>query len=192
VSSLPLHLQAGELVRFTMDLFGRGGRGGRARLDTALERVGLAEHRRKRIPNLSKGMQRRLELAALIAADPDVWLLDEPQAGLDPHGLRLLREICREARDRGRALVVSSHALGDVPALADRVIVLEKGRLRFAGGRQELLEAVGASGFVVHGGDLELEAAMRDLVKRHGGTLEGPEVPAARLEAMLFEEGGEG
>ena len=137
---------------------------------------------------MSKGMQRRLELAALVAADPEVWLLDEPQAGLDPQGLRLLREICCEARERGRALVISSHALGDVPALADRVIVLDQGGIRFAGDRQALLRTVGAAGYVVHGADDTLEDALRELVTRHGGRLEGPDVPATRLEALLFRE----
>ena len=69
----------------------------------------------------AKGMVRRLELACILAVDPEVWLLDEPQSGLDPAGIRLLREICTEARGRGRTLVVTSHSVTDAiaPCVSD-------------------------------------------------------------------------
>ncbi|MAG58178.1 MAG: copper ABC transporter ATP-binding protein [Planctomycetes bacterium] len=183
------HLSAVESVRFHLDLYGRGGPW-REKVTSCLEHVGLGDAARQRASTYSKGMARRLEIACLLATDPDVWLLDEPQAGLDPKGMRLLREVCTEARDRGRGLVIASHALGDIPALADRVLVLRDGRTVFNGDRDALMAKVGARGWIVEDGGDEFDAALRDLAKQHRVGLSGPAVPAGPLEDLLFR--GEG
>ncbi|NRA96826.1 MAG: ABC transporter ATP-binding protein [Planctomycetes bacterium] len=187
VASPPSHLTASEAVGFHLDLYGRAG----SRKETiarVLDRVSLSDVSKKRAGTFSKGMRRRLELACLLAVDPEVWLLDEPQTGLDPRGLRLLKDLCLEARGRGRSLVIASHALADVPALADDVHILRRGTTAFSGTRETLLSEVGARGFVVSGDTTAFDEALRELAKAHGVTVDGPEVPAGPLEELLFRE----
>lgn len=185
------HLTALESVRFHLDLYGRP-RPSRSAIKEILERVGLGDVTGKRARTFSKGMRRRLELGCLLAVDPSVWLLDEPQTGLDPRGLRLLKDMCREARDRGRTVVMASHALSDVPELADEVVILRRGRTAFSGSRSELLDRIGAASYVMKEGEPAFHDALRELAARHGVSMEGPEVPAAPLEALLFREDDEG
>jgi len=187
VASPASHLSGAESVRFYLDLYARSGARGPV-IDRCLARVGLAGAARQRARTYSKGMARRLELACLLATDPDVWLLDEPQSGLDPRGMRLLREILLEARDRGRGLVVASHALSDVPTLADRVLVLGQGETTFLGTREELMEKVGARGFVAHSRGAAFDNALAELAREHGVALDGPVVPSGPLEELLFRE----
>lgn len=185
VAAPPEHLTASETLTLHLHLWDRPAP--RDRVRELLERVGLLEVAGRRVGTFSKGMRRRLELACVLGVDADLWLLDEPQAGLDPSGLRLLRELCLEARDRGRALVIASHALGDVPALADRVVVLERGRTRFDGTREELIARLDARGYVLRGGDAAADEALAQTAVAHGGQLSGPDVPPAVLEDLLFE-----
>jgi ABC-type multidrug transport system ATPase subunit len=185
VSAPASHLRADETVRLHVDLYGRRG-SRRGIVEATLDRVGLAPRTKALVRTFSKGMRRRLELACLLAVDPDLWILDEPQAGLDPHGLRLLRELCLEAAARGRGLVMATHALGDVPTLADIVILLRQGRTMFSGDRDQLRESVGAASYVARGGDPAFEADLRALALRHGVSLEGPELPTAAIEDHLF------
>jgi len=93
-----------------------------------LERVGLAEAADRQAGGFSKGMSQRLALAMALVGEPDLLLLDEPTAGLDPHGARQLRELIRQERDRGATVFFSSHVLGQVEAVCDRIAILENGR----------------------------------------------------------------
>jgi len=185
VSELPEHLSAREVLRFHARLFGKA-RPRRSEVDRLLDRVGLSHVSGKRATTFSKGMQRRLELGALLAVDPPLWILDEPRSGLDPEGLELLRDLCREARERGRAVVMSTHALRDVRDLADAVVVLEGGRTRFAGSRAGLAERVGAAEFVLEGGGHGAEEALRAAAAGAGAELRGPYLPVEALERELF------
>jgi ABC-type multidrug transport system ATPase subunit len=183
----PTHLTPIEAVRFHRELYGRP-RFSESEVRALLRPAGLEPVAKKRIATFSRGMQRRLELACLSAADPEVWLLDEPQTGLDPSGLRFLRELCQDARRRSRGLVIASHALADIPALADEVVVLKQGRTVIAGTRDELLARVGARSFVVRGGDGTLDEEIRALARRLGAMVDGPEVPSGPIEEFLFRE----
>jgi heme ABC exporter ATP-binding subunit CcmA len=117
-----------ENLRFAARASGRGS----APADAALERVGLGDladvvHRR-----LSAGQRRRLALAVAWSRDPRLLLLDEPHAGLDAEGRRVLDEIVRAAPTEGRAVLVASHELDRTRALADREVVLTNGRVQLA------------------------------------------------------------
>ena len=83
-------------------------------------------------------MRQRLGLAAALLGDPSVLLLDEPANGLDPHGIRWLRTTLRELAAEGKAVLVSSHQLGEVARMADDVIVIDRGRLLRQGSLEEL------------------------------------------------------
>ncbi len=99
------------------------------RIQAVLEEVGLQERRADRAVHLSRGLQQKLGLARALLHDPPVLILDEPVSGLDPHGMREVREIIVRERDRGRCVFLSSHVLSEVERTADRVAILHRGRL---------------------------------------------------------------
>jgi ABC-2 type transport system ATP-binding protein len=110
-----------------------------------LDRVGLDESDATRsVGDYSKGMQQRLALAMALVDDPEMIILDEPSSGLDPNGIRLLREIVREEADRGATVFFSSHILGQVEAVCDRVGILDDGELVAVDTVEGLREAAGA------------------------------------------------
>jgi ABC-2 type transport system ATP-binding protein len=97
--------------------------------DALADRVGIADALTRKAGGYSKGMTQRLVLGMALAGDPDLLLLDEPSTGLDPNGAREMREIIREERDRGATVFFSSHILGQVEAVCDRVGILRDGTL---------------------------------------------------------------
>ncbi|WP_459808323.1 ABC transporter ATP-binding protein [Halopiger thermotolerans] len=97
--------------------------------DALLERVGLEGAGDRLASDYSKGMAQRLALAMALVGEPDLLILDEPSTGLDPHGVRRMREIVAAERDRGAAVFFSSHILEQVEAVADRVGILRAGEL---------------------------------------------------------------
>jgi ABC-type multidrug transport system ATPase subunit len=114
-----------------MDASGRGAsrRTRRARVDAALEQVGLTSAGRKPAKAYSLGMQQRLALAAALMREPALLVLDEPTNGLDPQGIREIRDLLLAMNSRGTTLFVSSHLLAEVEHLCTRVGVLDRGRL---------------------------------------------------------------
>ena len=109
----------------------------------ALATTGLANVAGRRVGEFSLGMRQRLALAAAMLGDPDILVLDEPTNGLDPPGMRWLREHLRRLADQGRTVLLSSHALGEVEQIADHVLVLARGRLIRSAGLAELRAEAG-------------------------------------------------
>jgi ABC-2 type transport system ATP-binding protein len=124
-------MSCAEYLRFFAALYGLGW--AQARVAGLLELVGLADRADDRAADLSKGLQQKLGLARALLHDPPVLILDEPVSGLDPHGIREVREIIGRERDRGRVIFLSSHVLSEVERTADRVGILRHGRLVFEG-----------------------------------------------------------
>ena len=108
-----------------------------------LDRVGLAEAAERRAGGYSKGMRQRLALGMALVGEPDLLILDEPSTGLDPAGAREMREIVREENGRGATVFFSSHILGQVEAVCDRVGILRDGQLVAEDSVEGLREAVG-------------------------------------------------
>jgi ABC-2 type transport system ATP-binding protein len=100
------------------------------RVDEVLELVGLAEAADRRAGTFSLGMGQRLSLAAALLGDPGVLVLDEPTNGLDPAGIRWLRDLLRGFGAEGRTVLLASHALAEVAQTVDEVLILDRGRLR--------------------------------------------------------------
>jgi ABC-2 type transport system ATP-binding protein len=100
------------------------------RVDEVLELVGLSEAADRRAGRFSLGMGQRLSLAAALLGDPGVLVLDEPTNGLDPAGIRWLRDLLRGFAREGRTVLLSSHALDEVAQTVDEVLILDRGRLR--------------------------------------------------------------
>ena len=100
------------------------------RVDDLLDRVGLDRSAaRKRVRQYSLGMRQRLGLAHALLGDPEVLILDEPANGLDPEGMRWMRGLLRDFADRGGTVLLSSHLLGEVQAVADRIVIIGGGRI---------------------------------------------------------------
>jgi ABC-2 type transport system ATP-binding protein len=113
----------------------------KARVDEMLELVGLADAADRHVGAYSLGMRQRLGLAAALLGDPPVLVLDEPGNGLDPQGIRALREMLRSRAADGNTVFVSSHLLAEVEHLADEVVVINRGRLVATGALSELQHA---------------------------------------------------
>src|SRR3954447_6969864 len=115
-----------------------------AQVMPTLDRVGLnATAARRRVKRYSLGMRQRLGLAHALLGDPAVLILDEPANGLDPEGLFWMRGLLREFADRGGTVLLSSHLLREVEAVADRLVVIGRGRVVAQGDKDELLSTTG-------------------------------------------------
>jgi ABC-2 type transport system ATP-binding protein len=116
----------------------------RRRVAEALDLVGLdATAAKRRVRAYSLGMRQRLGLAHALLGDPRVLILDEPANGLDPEGIFWMRGLLRDFADRGGTVLLSSHLLREVEAVADRLVVIGAGRVVAQGGKAELLAATG-------------------------------------------------
>jgi ABC-2 type transport system ATP-binding protein len=112
--------------------------------ETVLDRVGLSDAVDRKAGGYSKGMRQRLALGMALVGDPDLLILDEPSSGLDPAGAKEMREIVREEAERGTTVFFSSHVLGQVEAVCDRVGIMREGRLVAEDSVEGLRETAGA------------------------------------------------
>jgi ABC-2 type transport system ATP-binding protein len=161
---------------------------GQERVDALLRLVGLDETAaRRRVGHYSLGMRQRLGLAHALLGDPQVLILDEPANGLDPEGMRWMRLLLRDFADRGGTVLLSSHLLAEVEAIADRMVIIGGGRVVAQGTGAELLSTTGTS---VHAHDAQgLSSALTaaGLTAHHaelGGLLVDAEPEAVARAAM--------
>jgi len=110
---------------------------------SALGREGAKAAARKRVRQYSLGMRQRLGIAHALLGEPEVLILDEPANGLDPPGMRWMREILRDFADRGGTVLLSSHLLHEVDAVADQIVIIGQGRIAAHGSRADLLAGAG-------------------------------------------------
>lgn len=113
------------------------------RIDALLELVDLRERQRDKVRTYSLGMRQRLGLAISLLHDPELLILDEPANGLDPAGIKSIRSLLRELRDSGKTVFISSHVLGEVERLCDRVAILRQGKLIQVGRIEDFRESTG-------------------------------------------------
>jgi len=135
-----------------------------ARVDFLLEFVGLADAARRAVGGYSLGMRQRLSVAGALLGDPRMLVLDEPANGLDPEGIRWLRDFLRSFAASGKTVFVSSHVLGEVQQIADEVVIVHRGKL------------------VAH-------ERVASLTSRAAGTTHVRSPDAARLRDVLAREG---
>ncbi len=109
------------------------------RVDKVLEEVGLSSAAHRRVKGYSMGMRQRLAIAAALLGDPEVLILDEPANGLDPPGIRWIRDLLRTQAGKGRAVLVSSHLLSEVAQSVDDVVVIAHGVMRASGPLESVL-----------------------------------------------------
>jgi len=137
------HLSGRTNLRL-LDAAGKSGRRDRAdRVEEALARVGLGGIDRRPVRTYSLGMRQRLGIAAALIGDPSVLILDEPANGLDPAGIRWMRDLLRDYADQGGTVLLSSHLLSEVEIIADDIVMIGQGRIVCQGSKAELLQAAG-------------------------------------------------
>ena len=136
----------------------------RSRVDEVLGIVGLSGDAGRRVGGYSLGMRQRLSLAAALLGDPRVFVLDEPANGLDPQGIRWLRELLQSLAREGRTILISSHVLAEVEQIADEVVIIHRGK------------------FVEH-------ATTAELAARAAGGIRVRSPQADRLRAVLEQAG---
>ena len=178
-------------ARETLDFYGRLFRQGRAerrrRMEKLLEMVGLQHAARRPVGVYSKGMARLIGLAQALINDPDLLILDEPTAGLDPLGTRLVKNLIRDLSRRGKTVLLSSHLLADVEDVCDRLCILYGGEQRALGGTRELLSLQGLTQITSEQLSERTVREVGDLIRR----LENKNVvkvsaPADRLEDFFL------
>jgi ABC-2 type transport system ATP-binding protein len=179
----PVFLSGAELVRYYGRLSGLGGAGLEKRVKELLELVRLGGEAGKRpLRTYSKGMLQRAGLAGALVGDPEILMLDEPTAGVDPAGSREIRDLILELKTRGKTVIFSSHLLEQVEDVADRVIILHRGKKLREGRLEDLLTRKNEWEVKVQGLP---EGDRQDLLvwlKKKGGHVVREGAPRERLE----------
>ncbi len=138
-SYLYRYLDSAETLEFFGNLFQLGSSERQKRAEQLIDMVGLSNARTRLVGEFSKGMQRRIGLAQALINDPDLVILDEPTAGLDPIGCREVKDLIVALAKRGKTVILSSHLLADVEDVCDRVVIYYGGKIQAYGTLQELL-----------------------------------------------------
>lgn len=133
------HLTGRETLRRWARLDGLGGKEAEKRIEGALEQIGLTGAADRGVATYSRGMRQRLGLGQVLMGEPAVLVLDEPWSAVDPVGVRQLTEVLRALRRSGRTVILTSHLLGRVEDLCDRVVMLDRGRIVKSGSPSVLL-----------------------------------------------------
>lgn len=162
------------------------------RVEEVIARVGMSEAIDRPVRALSKGMTQRVALAAALVHDPDLLILDEPMSGLDPVGRKDVRDLILEERARKKTVFFSTHILGDVETLCDRVCILRKGEVVVSGALAELLDrSAQRSEIAIENANGALESALGAIGSlRKAGVqilldVESEEAKKRALEAVL-------
>ena len=157
-------------------------------VDSVIKLVGMTEAADRRVGTYSKGMLQRIGLAQSLVHDPQLVILDEPTAGVDPLGSAAIAEIVRELKRRGKTVLLSSHLLAQIEGLCDRVAILHRGKLVREGRIDDLVEERDAESLVVQGLSAEGRAVVEAEIKAQGGRLARVEKPRLSLDAYFLKE----
>jgi ABC-2 type transport system ATP-binding protein len=190
----PDWLTADELLALHQELAASAGGDGERR--ELLELVGLGEASGTKVAAMSKGMQQRLGIAQALVGSPRLLMLDEPTSALDPVGRRVVRDLLRELRGRGIAVVLSSHLLSEVELVCDRVAILVGGRIVAQGTPAELAQPRGVEIETADGVRAFPDARREEVpgivadVVAGGGRVYGVRLLASTLEDAYLEAVG--
>ena len=182
------YLSGRELVRFYARICGVS-RGKIAKqVDEVIELVGMTEAAHRRVGTYSKGMLQRIGLAQALVHDPQLVILDEPTAGVDPLGSAAIAEIIRELKRRGKTVLLCSHLLAQIEGLCDRVAILHRGKLVREGRVDDLVQEKDAQSLVVQGLSAVGRAAVEKTIAEQGGQLCRVEKPRLSLDSFFLQE----
>lgn len=179
-------LNAEETLDFYGRLFNMSGAQRKQRIEELLTLVGLQGARHRQLREYSKGMRRRVGLAQALINDPDLILLDEPTTGLDPIGIREMKDLILSLRDQGKTVLLCSHQLGDVQDVCDRVAILHQGELKELGRVTDLLKVQDVTEVHASGLNDEAKREIAEVIARHGGELKYMDNPTATMEDLFL------
>ena len=180
-------LSAWETLDFYGQLFRQPRRQRHHRIEMLLDMVGLSAVAYRRVGEYSKGMQRRIGLAQALINDPDLLILDEPTSGLDPIGTRQFKDLISTLAMRGKTVLLSSHLLGDVEDVCDRICVLYGGRRRREGSVAELLACQDRTQITTDRLDDDTIEQVKKLVETGGREVLGVTSPRNKLESLFLD-----
>lgn len=176
-----------ETLRFYGKLCGLRGAALKGRVEEMLALVGLTSARKRRLAGYSKGMLQRIGLAQALIQEPALLVLDEPTAGVDPAGAREIRDLILELKTRGITVLLSSHLLGQVQEICDRIGILANGVLVREGALSELLGVENQTQLVLENAPPDLIDAIGDLAARSGACVIERGRPRTSLEQLFLE-----
>jgi ABC-2 type transport system ATP-binding protein len=176
-----------ETLRFYGKLCGLRGPALKSRTEEMLEVVGLTNARKRRLGGYSKGMLQRIGLAQALIREPALLVLDEPTAGVDPAGAREIRDLILELKKRDVTVLLSSHLLGQVQEICDRVGILANGVLVREGALSELLGAENQTQLILENASPDLLATIDRLAARSGARVIERARPRTSLEQLFLE-----
>lgn len=179
-------LTGSETVAFYGKLCGLGGSALSGRVKELLDLVGLGEAGDRRIGGYSKGMLQRVGLAQAMVHDPRLLILDEPTAGVDPAGSRQIRDLILRLKERGKTILLTSHLLGQVQDVCDRVGILAKGSLVREGPVGILTGVSGQTEYLIENADPGLREEIARLAASHGARLIAARQPQLDLEKVFL------
>ena len=159
----PGYLSAWEVLHFYGELHGLRGEDLTGRVMGVLEVVNLAYAAKEPIRRYSKGMQQRVGLAQALLHDPELLFLDEPLSGLDPQGMKEIRDVILAQRSAGKTIFFNSHSLAEVERICDRVALMHKGRIILVDSVAELVRANQSSVTLGFPGTDELGSSLKEL-----------------------------
>ena len=173
-----------ELLAYFARFSGVERKGAEKRIDDLLAKVGLEDAGDRRVGAYSKGMLQRIGMAQALIGNPDLLILDEPTAGVDPIGAADIASLIKELKREGKTILLCSHLLSQVEAICDRVAIMGRGRLLREGTVASLTADAGQRSMRVDGLSEEARAAVESLAKSHGGAVS---TPSRTLEDLFLE-----
>ncbi len=180
-------LNAEETLDFYGRLFNMPRQLRRQRTYDLIEQVKLGWAKRRQLKEYSKGMTRRIGLAQALINDPELLLLDEPTTGLDPIGIREMKDLILDLRKQGKTILMCSHRLDDVQDVCDRIAILHQGELKELGRVDALLKVRDVT--EIHATRLSTQACeeVKQVIERHGGQVLSIGNPTATLEELFVK-----
>ncbi len=180
-------LTAEETLDFYGRLFNISRATRRQRTFELLEQVGLGWAKRRQLKEYSKGMKRRIGLAQALINDPELILLDEPTTGLDPIGVRQMKDMILSLRDEGKTILMCSHRLDDVQDVCDRIAILYQGELKELGRVDSLVKVREETQIRTSKLSEELQQQIKTLIEQHNGELISIDNPTTTLEELFLK-----
>ena len=180
-------LTARETLRFYGKICRMQGRELDNRIDELIALVGLEDARHRRVGGFSKGMLQRIGLAQALVQDPQLIVLDEPTAGVDPEGSRQIRDLILNLKIRGKTVLLTSHLLSQVQEVCDRVGIMARGEMVREGNLEELVSIERQTEFVVEDAPDGLREKIESLVKESGARFVSARRPQRSLEGVFLE-----
>lgn len=184
------YLTGRELVHFYARAGGLRGGTISTRVAEVISQVGLSEAADRRVGTYSKGMLQRIGMAQALVHRPRLVILDEPTAGVDPVGTAEISALILRLKAEGRTVLITSHLLGQIEEICDRVAILDRGRLLLEGAVRDLVGRADRQALVMEKLSAQDLADLRDWLAARGRTIESIEAPRERLDRIFLSRVG--